>query len=179
MKKDKDPNKVSNFKNIKVNYHHYSTFCMKTKPNNLYFKAELKKITLEAREQLCTEQLKKDDPGLYYSIMGKKLPKKFLKKENVQIAPLNAFIPSQSKLSTREREALEEKEANDKKIKQEKDLKVQQEKTKEKQRLAYNEATFYKQQRLVHWCNAHDKGNYRSIHSEEYKSKSDKKHEYY
>ena len=32
---------------------------MKTKPNNLYFKAELKKITLEAREQLCTEQLKK------------------------------------------------------------------------------------------------------------------------
>jgi hypothetical protein len=85
MKKDIDPNKVSNFKNIKVNYHHYSTFCMKTKPNNLYFKAELKKITLEAREQLCTEQLKKDDPALYYSMMGKKLPKKYLKKDNIQI----------------------------------------------------------------------------------------------
>ena len=67
----------------------------------------------------------------------------------------------------------------DKKIKEEKAFKLQQEKTKEKQRLAYNEATFYKQQCLVHWCNAHDQGNYRSIHSEEYKSKSDKKHEYY
>ena len=48
MKKNIDPNKVSNFKNIKVNYHNYSTFCMKTKPNNLYLKGELKKITLEA-----------------------------------------------------------------------------------------------------------------------------------
>ena len=54
MKKDIDKSKVSNFKNINVNYHHYSTFCMKTKPNNHYFKGELKKITLEAREQLCT-----------------------------------------------------------------------------------------------------------------------------
>ena len=33
---------------------------MKTKPNNRYYKEELKKITLEAREQLCTEELKKD-----------------------------------------------------------------------------------------------------------------------
>jgi len=179
MKKDIDPNKVSNFKNIKVNYHHYSTFCMKTKPNNLYFKAELKKITLEAREQLCTEQLKKDDPALYYSMMGKKLPKKYLKKENVQTSPVNAFIPPQSKLSTRERETLEEKEAKDKKIKLEKDFKAQQEKIKEKQRLAYNEAIFYKQQRLVHWCNAHDQGNYRNIHSDEYRSKTEKKYEYY
>ena len=178
MKKDIDPNKVSNFKNIKVNYHHHSTFCMKTKPNNLYFKGELKKITLEAREQLCTEQLKKDDPALYYSMMGKKLPKKYLNKENVQIAPVNAFIPPQSKLSAREREALEEKEAKDKKIKQEKDFKAQQEKVKEKQRLAYNEATFYKQQNLVHWCNAHEQGNYVSIHSEKFKS-NDKKYQYY
>ena len=69
--------------------------------------------------------------------------------------------------------------AKDKKINQEKDFKAQQEKTKEKQRLAFNEATFYKQQRLVHWCNAHDQGNYRNIHSEEYKSKTDKKYEYY
>jgi hypothetical protein len=38
MKKDIDQSKVSNFKNINVNYHHHSTFCMKTKPNNLYLK---------------------------------------------------------------------------------------------------------------------------------------------
>jgi len=52
MKKEIDKSKVSNFKNIEVNYHHHSTFSMKTKPNNLYFKRELKKITLEARNQL-------------------------------------------------------------------------------------------------------------------------------
>ena len=179
MKKNIDPHKVSNFKNTEMSYQKHSTFCMKTKPNNHYFKEELKKITLEAREQLCTEQLKKDDPALYYSMMGKKLPKKYLKKENVQTSPVNAFIPPQSKLSTSEREALEEKEAKDKKIKQEKDFKAQQEKTKEKQRLAYNEATYYKQQRLVYWCNAHDQGNYRNIHSDEYKSKTEKKYEYY
>jgi hypothetical protein len=179
MKKDIDPNKVSNFKNINVNYHHHSTFCMKTKPHNLYFKRELKKITLEAKNQLCTEQLKKEDPALYYSMMGRKLPKKYLKKKNVQITPVNAYVPPQSKLSTSEREALEEKEAKDKKIKQEKDFKAQQEKIKEKHRLAYNEATFYKQQHLVHWCNGHDQGNYRSIHSDVYKSKTEKKYEYY
>ena len=178
MKKNIDPHKVSNFKNTEMSYQKHSTFCMKTKPNNRYFKEELKKITLEAREQLCTEQLKKDNPGLYYSMMGKKLPKKYLNKENVQIAPVNAFIPPQSKLSTSEREALEEKEAKDKKIKHEKDFKAQQEKVKEKQRLAYNEATFYKQQNLVHWCNAHEQGNYVSIHSEKFKS-NDKKYQYY
>tara|TARA_B110000003_G_C16529269_1_gene488268 strand:- start:229 stop:447 length:219 start_codon:yes stop_codon:yes gene_type:complete len=63
------------------------------------------------------------DPALYYSMMGKKLPKKYLKKDNIQTSPVNAFIPPQSKLSTSEREALEEKEAKDKKIKQEKDFK--------------------------------------------------------
>ena len=130
---------------------------------------------------LTTEgpQIKRDDPSLYYSLIGKKLPKKYRKKENVQTSPVNAFIPPQSKLSTSEREALEEKEAKEKKIKQEKDFKAQQEKMKEKQRLAYNEATFYKQQRLVHWCNAHDQGNYRNIHSDEYRSKTEKKYEYY
>ena len=43
MKIEIDKNKVSNFKNVKVNYHHHSTFCMKTKPNNRYYKEELKK----------------------------------------------------------------------------------------------------------------------------------------
>ena len=42
-----------------------------------------------------------------------------------------------------------------------------------------NEATFYKQQRLVHWCNPYDQGNYRNIHSDEYRSKTEKKYKYY
>ena len=61
----------------------------------------------------------------------------------------------------------------------EKAFKVQQEKTKKKQRLAYNQATYYKEQRLVHWCNPYDQGNYRNIHSDEYRSKTEKKYEYY
>ena len=59
MKKEIDKSKVSNFKNIEVNYHHHSTFSMKTKPNNLYFKRELKKITLEARESTLYRRVKK------------------------------------------------------------------------------------------------------------------------
>ena len=50
---------------------------------------------------------------------------------------------------------------------------------KEKHQKEYNRITFEKQQRLVHWCNGHDQGNYRSIHSDEYKSKTSKKYEYY
>ena len=122
-------------------------------------------------------KIKAEDPEKYYSMINKPLPKKYLRK-NYPIAPVNAYVPPQSKLSTSEREALEEKEAKDKKIKQDKDFKVQQEKTKEKQRLAYNEATFYKQQRLVHWCNAYEQGNYVSIHSDKFKSRG-KKYEYY
>ena len=79
MKKDIDPNKVSNFKNIKVNYHHYSTFCMKTKPNKRYFNGEVKRLTQEMKNDLCTEELKQKDPALYFSILGKKMPKKYLK----------------------------------------------------------------------------------------------------
>jgi len=40
MKKNKDPNKVSNFKNTKIEYEYYSSFCMKTKPNNRYYNGE-------------------------------------------------------------------------------------------------------------------------------------------
>ena len=77
MKKNIDKNKISNFKNYDPSYHHHSTFCMKTKPNNRYFKEELKKITQEMRNDLCTEELKQNDPVQYYSLMGKKLPKKY------------------------------------------------------------------------------------------------------
>ena len=61
-------------------------------------------------------------------MMGRKIPKKYLKKDNVQTGPVNAFVPPQSKLSIKEREALEKKEAMDKKIKEEKAFKLQQEK---------------------------------------------------
>ena len=63
MKKNKDQNKVSNFKNTKIEYEYYSSFCMKTKPNNRYFKGELKRLTQEMRDTFCTEELKKENPA--------------------------------------------------------------------------------------------------------------------
>jgi len=79
MKKNIDPNKVSNFKNYEPSYHKYSSFCMKTKPNNRYFNGEVKRLTQEMKNDLCTEELKQKDPALYFSILGKKMPKKYLK----------------------------------------------------------------------------------------------------
>jgi hypothetical protein len=66
-----------------------------------------------------------------------------------------------------------------KKAKDDKFIKQQQVEMKEKQRKEYNRITFEKQQKLVYWCNAHDQGNYRNIHSDEYRSKTEKKYEYY
>jgi hypothetical protein len=79
MKKNIDPNKVSSFKNTEMSYHKHSTFCMKTKPNKRYFNGEVKRLTQEMKNDLCTEELKQKDPALYFSILGKKMPKKYLK----------------------------------------------------------------------------------------------------
>ena len=79
MKKNIDSNKVSSFKYYEPNYHKYSSFCMKTKPNKRYFNGEVKRLTQEMKNDLCTEELKQKDPALYFSILGKKMPKKYLK----------------------------------------------------------------------------------------------------
>ena len=83
-----------------------------------------------------------------------------------------------------EDEIKREKEKNDqekqiKKAKDDKFINQQLLDMKEKQRREYNQRTFNKQQSLVFWCDAYTQGNYRSIHSEEYKSKTEKKYEYY
>jgi len=179
MKKNIDPNKVSNFKNTKMSYHKHSTFCMKTKPNKRYFNGEVKRLTQEMRNNLCTEELKQKDPALYYCRLGRKLPKKYQEKPKVQITPVNAYVPPQSKLSKEELELQMKQEAEERKIKEQKAYEKKQEEIREKQRKEYNQRTFDKQQSLIFWCDAYTQGNYRSIHSEEYKSKTEKKYEYY
>ena len=77
--KNIDPNKERNFKNYEPSYHKYSSICMKTKPNKRYFNGEVKRLTQEMKNDLCTEELKQKDPALYFSILGKKMPKKYLK----------------------------------------------------------------------------------------------------
>ena len=87
MKKNYNPHKVSNFKNTKMSYHKHSTFCMKTKPNKRYFNGEVKRATQEMKNDLCTEELKLKNPALYFSILGKKMPKKYLKLYETKAEP--------------------------------------------------------------------------------------------
>ena len=115
--------------------------------------------------------MKEHDPVRYYCMTGRPLPKKYQAKPKVQIAPVNAHVPPQSKLSKEELDAQLKKEAEERKAKEEKAFKQQQEKMKEQQRLEYNRRTAQKQNRLVHWCDPNGSGNWKSIHSEEFENK--------
>ena len=179
MKKNKDPNKVSNFKNTKIEYEYYSSFCMKTKPNNLYFKGELKRLTQEMRDTFCTEELKKENPAHYYSMMGRKLPKKYQEKPKVQITPVNAFVPPQSKLSKEELDAQIKKEAQERRIKEEVAREKQRKDKLEEERIERNRAAALRESKYIGWTDAHTQGRWRSIHSEEYQRKVNKKTPFY
>ena len=179
MKKNKDPNKVSNFKNTKIEYEYYSSFCMKTKPNNRYFKGELKRLTQEMRDTFCTEELKKENPAHYYSMMGRKLPKKYQEKPKVQIAPVNAFVPPQSKLSKEELDAQMKKEADERRIKENAAREKQRKDKLEEERIERNRAAVLRESKYISWVNPHVQGKYRSIHSEEYQRKVNKKTPFY
>ena len=148
-----------------------------TKPN---YGLEVRK---EWEDFLKTEgpRIKEEDPEFYYHLIGKKLPKKYqdpfrgTKPTPAEIIPVKVKTDDEIK---REKEKAEQ-EKQIKKAKDDKFIKQQEVDMKEKQRKEYNRATFEKQQKLVHWCNAHEQGNWRSIHSEEYKRKTEKKYEYY
>ena len=175
MKKNKDPNKVSNFKNTKIEYEYYSSFCMKTKPNNRYYNGELKRLTQQMRDTFCTEELKKENPAHYYSMMGRKLPKKYQKKDSPLNMPVNAIVPPQSKLSKEELDAQMAREAEERRIKEEAAREKKRKDKLEEERIERNRAAALKERSLIYWTNPHDQGNYRSIHSEEYQKKMDKK----
>jgi hypothetical protein len=175
MKKNKDPNKVSNFKNTKIDYDYYSSFCMKTKPNNRYFKGELKRLTQEMRDNFCTEELKKENPAHYYSMMGRKLPKKYQEKPKVQITPVNAFVPPQSKLSKEDLDVQMAKEAEERRLKEEAAREKKRKEKLEEERIERNRAAALKESKYIGWTDAHKQGRWRSIHSEEYQQKVGKK----
>ena len=146
-----------------------------TKPN---FRSEIKK---EWDDFLKTEgaRIKEENPEFYYHLLGRKLPKKYQDQfgETKPIPPTPPeVIPVKVKEKTAE-EIAKEKELEKEKF--DKFHKKQQMDMKEKQRKEYNRVTFEKQQKLVHWCNAHKQDNWRNIHSEEYKRKTEKKYEYY
>ena len=148
-----------------------------TKPN---FGLEVRK---EWEDFIKTEgpRIKEEDPEFYYHLIGKKLPKKYqdpfrgTKPTPAEIIPVK--VKTDEEIKKEKEKADQEKQI--KKAKDDKFIKQQQVDMKEKQRKEYNRATFEKQQKLVHWCNAHEQGNYRNIHSEEYKRKTEKEYKYY
>ena len=143
----------------------------KTKPNHQYFMRLLKNET-ERFLRENKEYLLNNKPEIYYSMINRKLPKKYIKKNTVG-TPVNAYVPPQSKLSSDELDKKLEQEAIVRKQK-EKALKEQ----KEKERRERNRAALCREQKYVFWSNAYEQGNYVSIHSEKFNSK-DKKYQYY
>ena len=174
-----DKDKISDFKNNEVAYENYSSFCMKTKPNNRYFKGELKRLTQEMRDTFCTEELKKENPAHYYSMMGRKLPKKYQEKPKVQTTPVNAFVPPQSKLSKEELDIQIAKEAEERRIKEEAAREKQRKDKLEEERIQRNNAAALRESKYIGWTDAHKQGRWRSIHSEEYQQKVGKKNRGY
>jgi len=148
----------------------------KTKPNHHYFMRLLKNETLSfLREN--KEYLLNNKPEIYYSMMNRKLPKKYLKKNTV-VTPVNAYVPPQSKLSPEELDKQLEQEAIARKQKEQALKEKQQKEMKEKERIERNRAALAREQRRIFWCNAYEQGNYVSIHSDRYKRR-EKKYEYY
>ena len=121
--------------------------------------------------------IKETNPPLYYSLINRKLPKKYQKEEKV-IMPVNAYVPPQSKLSPKELDKQLEQEALERKKCEEALREKQQKEQKEKERIERNRAALVREQRRIFWCNAYDQGNYVSIHSDKFKSR-EKKNEYY
>jgi len=121
--------------------------------------------------------IKETNPPLYYSLINRKLPKKYQKEEKV-IMPVNAHVPPQSKLSPEELDKQLEQEALERKKREEALREKQQKEQKEKERIERNRAALVREQSRIFWCNAYDQGSYVSIHSDKFKSR-EKKYKYY
>ena len=137
----------------------------------------LVKKEVESYLRVYGAKIKQEDPEKYYSMINKPLPKKYQKK-NYPIAPVNAYVPPQSKLRPEELDKQLEQEAIARKQKEQVLKEKQQKEMKEKERIERNRAALAREQRRIFWCNAYEQGNYVSIHSERYKRR-EKKYEYY
>ena len=98
----------------------------KTNPNYHYFSRLLKQ---ETDDYLASnkEYLLENKPEIYYSMKGQKLPKKYQQKQGISIAPVNAFVPPQSKLSSDELRKQLDKDVKERKLKVQKEYELRQE----------------------------------------------------
>ena len=153
--------------------------CVKTKPNNKDRNKEIKEV-FDDYISVNGEMIKNGDPETYYSLMDKKLPKKYQKKDSILRQPVNAYIPPQSKLTYEELEASLEKEAEERRIKEKKSEEERKAKKAKELRIERSKEAYLRERSRIYWTNPHDQGRWRSIHSEEYQSRyKKKKYEYY
>jgi hypothetical protein len=124
-------------------------------------------------------RIKAEDPARYYSMIGRKLPKKY-QNQFGETKPNNLstveIVPVKVPEKTPEEIAKEEEV---KRIKAEKAKSLREKKMKEEAFRRKNQDAAAREFRYIRWVNAHEQGNWRSIHSEEYKRKTEKKYEYY
>ena len=132
----------------------------KTKPN---YNSLIKE---EWEDFLKTEgpSIKEKNPAHYYSLIGRKLPKKYQNSSSV-ISP----SPPEIKIT----DPIIKDEKVDMK-KNSKDDHIKKEALRKK-----NQEALARERKYIYPVNAHHQGNWRSIHSDEYQSKTDKKYEYY
>ena len=150
----------------------------RTNPNHRYFMGLLKTETEEYLKD-NKEKLLREKPEIYYQMINRKLPKKYQEKPKVQTTPVNAFVPPQSKLSKEELDIQMVKEAEERRIKENAAREKQRIDKLEEERIERNRAAALKERSLIYWTNPHDQGNYRSIHSDEYQRKVNKKAPFY
>jgi len=146
------------------NKNHHTNYCAKwrnsslgkTNPNHHYFSRLLKK---ETNDYLTSNKkyLLANEPEIYYSMKGQKLPKKYQKKQEISISPMNIHVPTQLKLNSNEPR--------------------QENKRKEmiKQR---NQNAYAKEQSYIRWVNPFTPINHNKLGSSQ-SWKNEKKYKYY
>ena len=146
------------------NKNHHTNYCAKwrnsslgkTNPNHQYFSRLLKK---ETNDYLTSnkEYLLVNEPEIYYSMKGQKLPKKYQQKQGICLSPVNAYVPPQSKLNSNE---------------------LRQENKRKEMIKQRNQNAYAREQSYIRWVNPFTPINHNKLGSSQ-SWKNEKKYKYY
>ena len=146
------------------NKNHHTNYCAKwrnsslgkTNPNHQYFSRLLKK---ETNDYLTSnkEYLLANEPEIYYSMKGQKLPKKYQQKQGICVTPVNAYVPPQSKLNSNE---------------------LRQENKRKEMIKQRNQNAYAREQSYIRWVNPFTPINHNKLGSSQ-SWKTEKKYKYY
>ena len=170
--------KISSIKKNKKNWFkkERKTSFVRTNLNNRYYMGLIKSVKEEFLRQ-NGERIKQDRPELYYSMINRPLPKKY-QKPSYPIAPVNAYVPPQSKLSKEELDLQVKQDLELKKEKEAKALAAKQKKEKEIALENYRQR-LRKEVSAIYVCRPQDNHRWVSVSSDAYQNRYKKKYEYY